>query len=366
MSFVQLFYLRFCRAVSAVTGIVLVMWAIFPVAACADTPPISLENHESPGRNVSTEPLAQTYNYRQAVRFADNAAMDWQHSRRCVTCHTNGMYLIARPAAGVDSPAYRDARSFTKEYLKRYVVDHKEPRGQRGSIEGIVATTAFKAISDIKTTGGLDDITKTALDYIWANQDDSGAWERWLKCHWGPYEVDDHFGVTLVALAMGIASDDDYTRTPNAITGVKKLRSYLQAHPPSSLHQTGMALWASCYLGGLADQATKQRWKEALFAAQKQEGGWVLIELGNDDWQREDQKPQSREVDGYATAFAAHVLIESGVPREDARIAKALQWLKEHQRRSGRWYTRSPRRDGPHFITHAATNFAILALASEE
>ena len=366
MSIFQLSYLRFCRALSALTRIVLAILAFLPFAAFADTPPISLENHEPPGRNVSAEPLAQAYSYRQAVRFADNAAMDWQHSRGCVTCHTNGMYLIARPAAGVDSPAYRDARSFTNDYLKRYIVDHQEPRNQRGSIEGIVATTAFKAISDIKTTGDLGDITKTALDYIWTIQDDSGAWERWLKCHWGPYEVDDHFGVTLVALAMGIAADDDYTRTPNAITGVKKLRSYLETHPPNSLHQTGMTLWASSYLSGLADRATKQRWREAIFAAQKQEGGWVLIELGNDDWQREDQKPQSRECDGYATAFAAHVLIESGVPREDARIAKSLQWLKEHQRRSGRWFTRSPRRDGQHFITHAATNLAILVLASEE
>ena len=77
MCFVQLSYRCFCHAVSAVSRIVLGMWAFMPVAACADTPAISLENHESPGRNVSTEPLAQAYNYRQAIRFADNAAMDW-------------------------------------------------------------------------------------------------------------------------------------------------------------------------------------------------------------------------------------------------------------------------------------------------
>ena len=35
----------------------------------------------------------------------------------------------------------------------------------------------------------------------------------WLKCDWPPMESDDHYGVTLAAIAVGVAPDD-YVATP--------------------------------------------------------------------------------------------------------------------------------------------------------
>nr|NIP96502.1 squalene--hopene cyclase [Akkermansiaceae bacterium] len=159
--------------------------------------------------------------------------------------------------------------------------------------------------------------------------------------------------------------DDAYAKSAAALAGTNRLRTYLLKHPPSSLHQSGMMLWASTYLDGLADPKTRDQWMKELFAAQGDDGGWVLPALGNDDWKRSDGKPQSTDSDAYATAFSVHVLTEAGVPRDDPRIRKALRWLRGNQRRSGRWFTRSPRRDNKHYISHAATNFALLALAPE-
>lgn len=328
--------------------------------------PVSTEQFEPPDDNRADEPLAEAYDYGLAVRFADNAAMDWQHTYRCVTCHTNGWYLATRHAAGTDAPAYRDARAFAEDYLHRFIVDGEARRGQHGSDEGLVATAAFKAISDIQTLGRLEESTTTALDHIWTLQDDSGAWVQWLKCNWGPYESDDHFGVTLAALAMGLADDDPYTLTPAARAGVEKLHSYLEANPPGNLHQAGMTLWASMYADGLADARTRRRWARALLAAQRDDGGWAMADLGGGDWLREDGTAQDDHSDAYATAFVAHVLIESGMARSAAPVARAVDWLKQHQRASGRWYTRSPRRDRRHFISHAATNFALMVLAEDD
>ncbi len=108
------------------------------------------------------------------------------------------------------------------------------------------------------------------------------------------------------------------------------------------------------------------QWRASLLKAQKKDGGWVLIELGNGAWKREDNKPQSKETDGYAKAYAVHVLTESGVARSDPRLVRGRQWLKDHQRESGRWYTNSPRRNTKHYISHAATNLALLALAKDK
>ena len=43
-------------------------------------------------------------------------------------------------------------------------------------------------------------------------------------------------------------------------------------------------------------------------------------------------------------------------------IRRGVAWLKVHQRVSGRWFTRSLNNDKAHYITHAGTGFAALAL----
>jgi squalene-hopene/tetraprenyl-beta-curcumene cyclase len=50
------------------------------------------------------------------------------------------------------------------------------------------------------------------------------------------------------------------------------------------------------------------------------------------------------------------------VPAGDVRLAKGVAWLKGAQRESGRWFARSLKEDGRHFLSHAATAFALLAL----
>jgi squalene-hopene/tetraprenyl-beta-curcumene cyclase len=318
-----------------------------------------------PGPNRADEPFRAEFSMRNAIQFVDASALRWKQTRGCVTCHTNGVYLITRADLGVDAPAYRENRQFARDYLKEYLVDGRQPSGQRGSVEGLVSTASFLAISDIKTMGNLAPLTRQALDYAWTLQSEEGSWPQWLKCHWGPYEVDDHFGVTLVALAVGMAPAD-YRDTPTARVGLERLIRYVHRHPPASGHQKAMTLWASQYVSQLATDRQRRQWKDDLFTLQHLDGGWALIDLGDDQWQQEDGKPQDRHSDGYATALVIYVMRQSGVPAGDPRLQRALDWLKRQQRHSGRWFTRSPRRDRHHFITQAGTNFAIAAIESME
>jgi hypothetical protein len=41
-----------------------------------------------------------------------------------------------------------------------------------------------------------------------------------------------------------------------------------------------------------------------------------------------------------------------------------VEWLKTHQRESGRWFTRSLNQDNMHDITHAGRAMAVMALAA--
>ncbi|HEY0981466.1 MAG TPA: squalene--hopene cyclase, partial [Schlesneria sp.] len=66
--------------------------------------------------------------------------------------------------------------------------------------------------------------------------------------------------------------------------------------------------------------------------------------------------------DGYGTGFVIYILRRSGLAADDPRIQRGIEWLKSHQRESGRWFTRSLHADSMHYITHAGTAFAVMAL----
>ena len=184
--------------------------------------------------------------------------------------------------------------------------------------------------------------------------------QRWLKCDWPPMESDDHYGVTLAAIAVG-AAPDDYAKTEKAQTGMKNIRRYLSNNPPLGPHHKGMVLWADSLCGDLVSNKQRKAWIGELTALQKTDGGWALATLGK--WKRGDDKKQdTTNSDGYATGFVIYVLRRAGVPASDPRLKRGIAWLKSNQRTSGRWFTRSLYKDNKHYISHAGTVMAVMAI----
>jgi len=315
--------------------------------------------------NRSSEPLAAEFSLDKAVVFMDDAARMWNTKQGCVTCHTNGLYLIARATNGGSNPAptYRETRKLASSYLKDYVSRGKSQKGQRGAVEGLVATASFLAISDMATQRRLSASTKAGLDHIWGLQSEGGAWSKWLKCRWPPYEVDDHFGVTLAAIALG-KTPPSYRRRKVTRVAEQRLRSYMNAHPPANLHHKGMMLWVAANLEDVVEPEQRDRWIGELREHQRGDGGWRLADLGDDRWRRPKDDASKLPSDAYATGFAVFVLRQAGVAATDVALQRGLEWLRERQRASGRWFVRSPRRDGKHYISHAATQFAVMAFMS--
>ncbi|MBI1917425.1 MAG: terpene cyclase/mutase family protein [Planctomycetes bacterium] len=307
------------------------------------------------GPNRKDEPLAKNFSVQRAARFLDNAALAWQNEKKCFTCHTNYAYLYARPLVAADAAAHKEVRRFAEELVRERWLK----QGPRWDAE-VVATAAALAFNDAATTGKLHPLTKTALDRMWTVQRKDGGW-TWLKCNWPPMESDDHYGATLAALAVGVAPGG-YANTEAAQKGLARLRDYLKKGPPIHVHHRAMLLWGSTYLDGFMPRAEKAACIKELSALQKADGGWALATLGN--YTRADKKEQDFETsDGYATGFVVYVLRRAGVPADEARIKKGIAWLKSNQRESGRWFTRSANRDSKHYISHAGTAFAVMALA---
>lgn len=307
---------------------------------------------QAPAPNSSDEPLAKRLSVARAVDFIDSASLHWQRSRGCVTCHTNGAYLMARAQLNADPEPHASVRGFFDQYVAGWAKKKPDP-------EGIVATASALAMDDA-ARGKLTDTTRAAFDEAWAAQRPDGSWD-WLKCGWGPFESDDHYGVTLAAIAAAKAPGG-YAKTGQAAAGLAKLRSWLENHPPRLPHHKGMMLWLGHELPNWVKQEDRLRWQNELLGLQLPDGGWATAALG--DWKRKDGSAQTLDqADGYGTGFTVFALRQSGLPASHSAIRLGIDWLKTHQRESGRWFTRSPYKDGRHYISHAGTVFALLALA---
>jgi squalene-hopene/tetraprenyl-beta-curcumene cyclase len=304
-------------------------------------------------------PSVEDFSLQAALNSIDTASKTWWTQKSCVTCHTNGAYLTLPGNVRGSLASWNEVYNGAQTYADSWQASSGD------QAQGAVATACFLAIADTEAGLGLQPGTVTALDRALAMQDEAGHWPGWLKCDWYPFESDNHYSVTLMAVALGMAGEP-YVSTPQAVTGMTRIRSYFQANDPVQRHHKAMLLWAEAYDDGLISAAQRTQWIDELFALQRADGGWFSVDLGPYDVSHLVTGPAPvNQSDGYGTGFVLFVLRTAGVPETDERIKKAVTWLKNNQLPDGRWWTHSIRnRPGtPHYLSNAGTAFAIKALA---
>jgi squalene-hopene/tetraprenyl-beta-curcumene cyclase len=100
-----------------------------------------------------------------------------------------------------------------------------------------------------------------------------------------------------------------------------------------------------------------------LLALQRADGGWSTSALLSDWKGLSGSRALDPETsDGYGTGFVMVVARELGIPADDARLRRGVDWLRANQRRSGKWFTHSPVNDCGNLISNVGSAFAILAL----
>jgi squalene-hopene/tetraprenyl-beta-curcumene cyclase len=323
--------------------------------------PITLDDVEKGLPEISAdEPLAQAFSAEKAAEYLDRAALNWQKTKNCATCHTNLFYMAARPALRDTLPASGEVRAFYEDYPK--VRWHgKKPTEASGFWPLVVG--AGLTFNDAQSTGQLSARAREVLDLMWAVQRADGGW-KWPHCDYAPMEIDDHYGATIAALAVGVAPGG-YANTPVARAGLEKLRVYFQNNPPKSLHHRAMLAWCSVRLEGIVTVEERQKTLSELLGLQLPDGGWSTASFLT-DWHGlaipADRPLQPETSDGYGTGFVIVVARELGVPADDPRLQRGLSWLLAHQRESGKWFTRSPVVYARNLISNAGSAFDILAL----
>jgi squalene-hopene/tetraprenyl-beta-curcumene cyclase len=322
------------------------------------------------------------WNPRLAAEYLDSRQREWfawpvakAPGGTCLSCHTGMTYLFARPALrralGESRPTPYEtglldalrARVDKKEARELFPAFAKEPTASQAvGVESILSALFLAS----------DDAGRQAFDRMWSlqNQDGKtkGAW-AWFSLKLDPWEMPDSqfYGAALAVLATGTAPAE-YRNGPEIREKVASLTAYLrreqQAQP---LHNRLMLLWASTALRETLPENLRQSIINEAWRTQQADGGWTIESLG--PWDKHAAAPGSTGSNAYATGFVAFVLEKAMGARADARLARALEWLKSHQdRRFGYWAAESmnkvyePDSMEVKFMRDAATSFAALAL----
>jgi len=333
----------------------------WPVFAIAQPAPITLKDVPAGLPVISAdEPMAGEFSAEKAARYLDRSALNWVKTKKCATCHTNLFYMVARPALRDVLPDSGEVRSFYEEYPK--VRWRKNAPTEANGFWPIVIGAGL-TFNDVQTTGKQSEVAREVLDRMWAVQRADGGW-RWPDCDYAPMEIDDHYGVTIAALAIGVAPDG-YAETPRSRAGLEKLRVYFKNNPPKSLHHRAMLAWCSVRIDGITTEAQRKQTLAELLALQLEDGGWSTAGFLT-DWKglaRDDGKPlNTKTSDGYGTGLVIVIARELGVPADDPRLQRGIQWIRTHQRESGKWFTQSPVKDAGNLISNVGSAYVILAL----
>ena len=325
---------------------------------------------------TADEPRRKSVSTTLAIDHLEQGSVAWSGQRRCISCHTNGSYMLARPAltAALGTPP-ASTLNFFREQLQSLTAEAHETLRKSTKPAQVIYLAAGLAEWDRHVTGTLSPDTDKALRLMFAIQEDSGSWGT-LDC-WPPYESDAYHEATVAALAAATApgwlseveagSDDDLKAR------IAQLRTYLHETPPPHDYGRVLLLQASTRFPGLVDTAGTTEIAAMIERHQRDDGGWSIRTFAApESWGRGNRADKLRAEpdfetpasDGHMTGLAILALREAGVPADNEGIKLGIAWLQANQRASGRWWTRSLNTDTWHFITYSGTTLPLLALQS--
>ena len=314
-----------------------------------------------------SEPFLRKFSPTLAVAYMEEGATAWTRERKCLSCHTNGTYLVARPSLtrSLGRPS-EEIRNFAVQQLKKFRSTDLEKL--RSGIRPTQVAYLAQGLAewDAHVTGKLSPETEDALGLMLEVQGESGDWGN--TDAWPPFESSNYQSTTVAALAMATAPGWLAARGQDG--AVEKMKRYLQTGAP---HDYGrlLLLWVSTRWPGLLEGEVKQALVENVLGHQRKDGGWSIRSFAApEEWGRGNRAEKLRSEDqfqdppsdGHQTGLCLLVLRQAGVPAADPRLQRAVKWLLSHQRESGRWWTRSLNTDKFHFITYSGTCYPLLAL----
>ena len=319
---------------------------------------------------TANEPGLDLFSSDAAKQHVDLAATLWAKQKKCVSCHTHGIYMLVRPAlTRFWGEPDETTRSFVVEQMRELMAG-----GDRyGSVPVQMAYIARGlAAWDSQLKQNTSPETDTALRFVFEMQADDGSIRA--KDRFPPINSTTWFGSTMTAMAVADAPGWlPSLKDAELLTRIARLKAFLQETPPRNDHEGLMLLWASTFIPDLLGTEREDALKAMVWRHQRDDGGWSIRTFAAPDTLAGGRRAESLKTDptflnpasdGYQTGLAVVVLRDAGIPADDSRLRQAVNWLLANQRESGRWWTRSLNTASRfHFISYSGTVYSSLALA---
>ena len=330
---------------------------------------------------TADEPRVAAFNadtIRAAAKYLEDGAVTWVREKSCINCHTTGPYMTERPALKMlpGKPSTEVLENFVKAIATKPSVE-TEKDGLKyfpGSWTSVWCSLGL-AEWDKHVNGKLSEHTDRSLREMMLRQSANGAFVTFGEVE-VPHITTD-FELTLQAVRA-------ITAAPGWLVGLKdadllarigKMKEWLRTAPPKNDFDRVLRLQLASYMPDIVTQPERDAALTLLSQKQHADGGWSLRDMSPvNDWHfkmsdtvlkviaslPDAAKPES---DPYMTALAVVLMKQSGLANSDARIQRAVAWLKREQRVSGRWWMHSLYRGNYNYITYIATAEAMKALA---
>jgi squalene-hopene/tetraprenyl-beta-curcumene cyclase len=339
-----------------------------------------------------------------AASFLDDREAWWQkwppaklgQGTACISCHTVLPYALARPALRrrlgetdltlTERTMLSSIETRVNQWprMQPYYTDAAHAASSH-STEAILNAVILAVYSSEPVYNGRkaqpDPIVRFAFDNAWALQqatgENAGAWQ-WQDFHEAPWESSEsgYQGAALMAVAVGMTHTQN-SKDPTIRGHVEHLRDYLHRNYPTQpvLNQL-YVLWASAEMPGLLSDIQRNELNQKIADLENSDGGWSLASLDRrEDWKHTllDLFKHADRVDGsdgFATGLAVLAMEETGVSSRDTVLQRGLAWLRTHQSQEGSWWAasmnglRDPASGIGHFMSDAATGYAVMALES--
>src|SRR5205809_1115667 len=249
---------------------------------CAEQRPEGPEEHQYHSSSVSIprahagEPKLEKLSLKRALEYLDQGAQAWTESRGCLSCHTNGVYVVTRPALTARfGPPPAQVRVFLKATLERQLETTREQLSRKTAPAQVIHTAAGLSEWDAHVTRTLSPETSQALRLMLEIQREDGSWSPPSDC-WPPFESDSYHETALAAMAAATAPGWLAQMTASDRTGVQRLKTFLRTQAPPHDYARVWLLRAAARWPDLLSSERKREIVEMIWRRQRPDGGWSI------------------------------------------------------------------------------------------
>lgn len=307
---------------------------------------------------------------RRGLQCVQRAAVNWHSNEDCFSCHHHTLPMLAsREGSKVGLPWDTDWMEVQADSTYSYFEQRVDDMNVGAHVPGGAATVGYGLWALSLDEHPSDETTTAMVNYLLQIQgvvrrQDGRSPEltnvsrgRWIaSCRRAPLQAS-MVGDTVLSL-IGIERYASEQQRPRAAIARLEADRWLASVPLASQQDRLWRLWGLHHLGG--DDDIKRRVRDAILAAQQNDGGWG--------------ETSERPSEAFSTGQTIFMLCHAGIAPDDPAITRGRDFLLRTQHADGSWKFEShvkpvqPFFDNgdPHgknqFISVAATAWATAAL----